>query len=89
MGLTGGAESPERLCSAAARARRRPRRRSWLILGGGLARELVRGTRKPLGYLGRWCGIGGMALDGEAALGAGNSPETADSGLPVAELGRG
>ena len=60
-----------------------------LYMSRGLAQEHRSGMGSALGCLGRRWRAGGMALDGEAALGAGNSPETADSGLPVAELGRG
>ena len=46
-----------------------------LYLGRGLAQEHRSGMGSALGCLGRRCRAGGMALDGEAALGAGNSPE--------------
>ena len=43
-------------------------------MGRGLAQEHRSGMGSALGCLGRRCRAGGMALDGEAALGAGNSP---------------
>ena len=46
-----------------------------LVFGRGLAGEHRSGMGSALGCLGRRCRAGGMALDGEAALGAGNSPE--------------
>ena len=46
-----------------------------LGFGRGLAGEHRSGMGSALGCLGRRCRAGGMALDGEAALGAGNSPE--------------
>jgi len=49
-------------------------------LGRGLAQEHRSGMGSALGCLGRRCRAGSMALDGEAALGAGNSPEC---GVPV------
>ena len=49
-------------------------------MGRGLAQEHRSGMGSALGCLGRRCRAGGMALDGEAALGAGNSPEC---GVPV------
>ena len=44
-------------------------------MGRGLAQEHRSGMGSALGCLGRRRRAGGMALDGEAALGAGNSPE--------------
>ena len=44
-------------------------------MGRGLAQEHRSGMGSALGCLGRRCRAGSMALDGEAALGAGNSPE--------------
>ena len=49
-------------------------------MGRGLAQEHRSGMGSALGCLGRRCRAGSMALDGEAALGAGNSPEC---GVPV------
>ena len=49
-----------------------------LYLGRSLAQEHRSGMGSALGCLGRCCRAGGMALDGEAALGAGNSPECGD-----------
>ena len=46
-----------------------------LGFGRGLAGEHRPGMGSALGCLGRRCRAGGMALDGEAALSAGNSPE--------------
>jgi len=46
-----------------------------LVFGRGLAGEHRSGMGSAPGCLGRPCRAGGMALDGEAALGAGNSPE--------------
>ena len=46
-----------------------------LGFGRGLAGEHLSGMGSALGCLGRRCRAGGMALDGEAALGTGNSPE--------------
>ena len=78
MRAGGGAEAGDRAPAAA---------RGWelagdgdrgvagLYLGRGLAQEHRSGMGSALGCLGRRCRAGGMALDGEAALGAGNSPE--------------
>ena len=41
-----------------------------LILGCGLVQRNQGDVRNPLGYLGRWCGIGSMALDGEGGSAA-------------------
>ena len=44
-------------------------------MGRSLAQEHRSGMGSALGCLGRRCRAGGMALDGDAARGAGNSPE--------------
>ena len=74
----GGAQPPEQSSAAAGHwelAGDGDRGVAGLYLGRGLAQEHRSGMGSALGCLGRRCRAGGMALDGEAALGAGNSPE--------------
>jgi hypothetical protein len=43
---------------------------TWARLGRGLVQKDELGMGSPLGYLGRWCGIGNLALDGEGGSAA-------------------